>query len=100
MNMPPKKSISVARNVHMPSVAADFCCGMSSNCSAIALAALGKASDSGMLQFLLSFRGILVRRAGHDGNFVKIMLGRRRRRLPLQASGIPRVCRRFLAVFQ
>src|SRR6266850_4221304 len=94
MNMPPKKRISVARNVHMPSVAADFCCAMSSNCSAIAVWA------SGMLQFLLGFGGVLVRRTGDDWDFFEIMFRRGGGGLPFETGCVPGIGGSFLAVFQ
>src|ERR1051326_7122518 len=94
MNIPPKKRISVARNVHMPSVDADFCCGMSSNCSARAVWA------SGMLQFLFGFGGILVRRTGDNRDFFEVMFWRRGRSLPFKTGGVPGIGGRFLAVLQ
>src|SRR5437763_13411823 len=94
MNIPPKKRTSVARNVHMPSVDASCCWGMSSNCSASADCALA------MNQLLLGLGRVLVGGFVHQRDLGKIMLRRRRGRLPLQAGGFPRIRRGLFAVLQ
>src|SRR5690242_16069203 len=94
MNIPPKNRTSVARNVHIPSVDASRCWGMSSNCSASADCALA------MNQLLLRLRGVLVGRFVHNWNLREIMLRGRRGRLPLQAGRLPRIGRRLFAVLQ
>src|SRR2546423_717058 len=71
----------------MPRVELSFCCSRSSNCSA-------SNDDSTLMQdhFVL-VRMIIVGRAHDDRCLRKVMLGWRRRRLPLEASGAPRVRR-------
>src|SRR5580765_4330417 len=97
MNIPPKKRTSVARKVHMPSVEASDCWAISSNCSA--KGTLG--SDMlGLRFFFFYLLSVMVRPARYHRNFVKIMLGRRRRRLPLKTGGVPRICWLFLSIFQ
>src|SRR4051812_48038714 len=93
MNIPPKKRISVARNVHMPSVDASFCWGMSSNCSANAACASG-------ISRLLRFWRVLIRRSSDDGGFLEIMFCWRRWRLPFEASCIPGIWPGLFAVLE
>ncbi len=50
--------------------------------------------------FLFGFGVVLVGRAGDDGGFFEVVLGRRGRRLPLKTSGAPGIGRGALAVFQ
>src|SRR5437588_1946660 len=94
MNMAPKKRTSVARKVHIPSVAASFCCGIASNCSCSA------AWTSAMDHLLLSFGRVLIRRMINDRNFLEIMLSRRRGRLPFETGRVPGIGGRALAVFE
>src|SRR5208282_4657042 len=91
--MPPKNMISVARNSHMPRVAASRCCSASTKwcnssgpcCStAIGLSLNGHLRGGGDLFVVVSF-------PGYFGGFVKIKSGWRRRGLPLQAGRAPRV---------
>src|SRR3954464_10983582 len=99
MNMAPKNNTSVARNAHMPRVAASFCCGISSNCSCRAAEAsaisvvpffLLRVGRSVCLQFPFGFLGgILIGRFRDDGSFEEIVFGRGRGGLPFKAGGFP-----------
>src|SRR5438552_190635 len=94
MNRPPKNRISVAKKVHIPSMEASFCWGMSSNCSA------SGAWASTMGHRLLSFRRILVGGTRDDGCLFKVILGRWGRCLPLQTGCSPRISRGLLTMFE
>src|SRR5213079_1696194 len=87
--MPPKNITSVARKIHMPSSAAPRCCSASSNWCATAAA----CSAMGGLAARVG-----VGLAGDDGRRLEVVAWRRRRRLPLEAGGVPRVVARGLAV--
>src|SRR5580700_8963372 len=94
--MPPKNMISVARNSHMPSDAAFFCCWTVENwCTSAGLCSSGSMvvawlSCNGSLQFL-RFRNLVVVISfpSHNRSLVKIECRWRRGRLPLEASGAP-----------
>src|SRR6266566_629512 len=94
MNKPPKNSTSVARNVHIPSVDASFCCSASSNCSAKAICV------SAMDHLLLFFGRVLIRSSGDKRRFVEIVFRRRRIGLPFQASRIPGIGGSFFSVLE
>src|SRR5579862_1939576 len=96
MNMALKNKTSVARNAHIPKVAASFCCGISSNCSCNA-AWVSAMTFELLLRFL---RRILIRRLGHDGDVVKIMLQGRGCRLPFESRGFPGIGGRFFPVLE
>src|SRR5271170_5716068 len=91
--MPPKNMISVARNSHIPSVAASRCCSASTKwcsssgpcCStATGLSLNIHLRGSGNLFVVISF-------PRHFRLLIEIESGRRRRRLPFQAGRAPGV---------
>src|ERR1051325_9849206 len=105
MNIAPKNKTSAAKQAHLPSVAASFCCGISWNCSCRAAEAsaiyIVPSFSSARLEFPFGFlSGILIRRFGNDGGFQEIVLGRRRGGLPFEAGGFPGIGRGFPAVLQ
>ena len=80
---PPKNMISVRRKAHMPRVEASYCCVASSNWWATCEA----CSATVPLR-----RGVVgVRLLGDDRRPVEVERRRRRRRLPLQPGGAPRI---------
>src|SRR2546425_13214191 len=89
--MPPKNITSVARNIHMPSSAASFCCSASSNwCATCSMAAAWSANP-------LLRAGVVVGRARDDRGPLEVLARRRRRRLALETGRVPWVGRRRLA---
>src|SRR5919109_155025 len=80
----PKNRISVAKNTHIPRLAASCCCVRASNWSASA------PRLSATLDVLLG-DAVGVRLLRHHRRLLEIMRGRRRRSLPLQAFRPPRV---------
>src|SRR5580692_11750924 len=98
--MPPKNMISVARNNHMPRVAASRCCSASAKwCSSsgpccstvVGLSLNGHLRRSGDLFVVVSF-------PRHFWRFLKVESGRRRSSLPFQTGRAPRVIRSNLPV--
>src|SRR3990170_1735542 len=92
MNRPPKNSTSVTRNAHMPSTDASNCC---SSVSKWCWSAGGCVSWEWATSANLHLRPgrVVVRRLGHDRGLLEVLGGRRRRNLPFQALGAPRVRR-------
>src|SRR6185437_7581856 len=98
MNMPPKNMISVIRNTHMPMAEASRCCSMSSKwCRSSWVARAWLLSDNGDL---LGKLVVVVCLPGHDGCLFKVIGGRRRGRLPLQAGRAPGIVPGLLPVAQ
>src|SRR6266851_1221906 len=79
--------ISVTRKSQIPSVSASCCCARSSNWCAKAVCSACISATAG---FLLGCVG--VRFFGHDRHLRKILCWGRRRCLPLEPRGAPRVC--------
>src|SRR5579885_3371228 len=99
-NRAPKNITSVARKTHIPRAAVSCCWPRSRNCSSSVWRTRNESSttarssgvrtaSSGLILGLLQV--VLVGPADDNGGFGEILLGRRRRRLPLQAGGAPRV---------
>src|SRR5436309_6309113 len=116
VSAPPKKSTSVARNAHIPSAAASFCCSRSSKWWASGVRA-GSVSDGPLWPSLtlpaLTCRlvpgasdifGLLDRvnvRLRRDGRRLGEVVRRRRGgRLPFEAGRAPRVAPRGTAVLE
>src|SRR5512135_2219397 len=100
---PPKNMTSVARKVHMPRLAASCCWSRSSKWWASGPGAADSwcwatrpGADSAMVRRLPTER-IDVRASGHDRDLVEVVGRRRRRDLPLQPRGAPRVRARLPA---
>src|SRR5690348_14662068 len=110
--MPPKNMTSVARNTHMPSLAASRCCARSVKCSCrecrstaslMDKAAAPLPSDNAFLPENVNVLGqliVVVGVPGHDGRLGEVVSGRRRGGSPLQPGGVPWVASYALAMTQ
>src|ERR1035437_10629021 len=96
--MPPKNIISVIRKIHIPSVEASFCCASVSNCTRSA--AVSVEPWSANLNLLRHQTRVVVSFVGDNRRLFKVMDRRRRRGLPFESGGAPRVGRSHLAIAQ
>src|SRR5262245_31921197 len=96
--MPPKKSTSVTRNIHIPRDDASLWAGRSAKWWRSSGGAPGAAACASANGGLLASGQVVVRPPRDDRGVGEVFRRRRRRRLPLEAGRAPRVLGGVLAV--